>query len=306
MKTQRTIRESRTRDARIPHVITCAAALAVAFALPGAAQKKMVPEELVKLHLQAVTAGVPVPRELGIDAKGTVAAVTPARASGLLPGTFQLTSGATGGRLHMQFGTDLYEGETFTVDGDKVDIANAQPRTGSRSAVGNFVARHRVIVSEGLIGGVLNARWPLHDVAARKPKLWYDGLKTLSGRELHKMRYRAKDNQGSLEVELYFDPATYRHVASVYATSQSQQLAATPELSSQQADQYFRIEERFGRFETAGDFTVPKSWSLRFERSGNSANEWKYDMSVQTIGVSGSKVSQSILSTRRAPSPQLP
>jgi hypothetical protein len=306
MKTQRTICESRTRDARIPHVITCAAALAVAFALPGAAQKKMVPEELVKLHLQALTAGVPVPRELGIDAKGTVAAVTPARASGLLPGTFQLTSGATGGRLHMHFGTDLYEGETFTVDGDKVDIANAQPRTGSRSAVGNFVARHRVIVSEGLIGGVLNARWPLHDIAARKPKLWYDGLKTLSGRELHKMRYRAKDNQGSLEVELYFDPATYRHVASVYATSQSQQLAATPELSSQQADQYFRIEERFGRFETAGDFTVPKSWSLRFERSGNSANEWKYDMSVQTIGVSGSKVSQSILSTRRAPSPGLP
>jgi hypothetical protein len=306
MKTQRTIRESRTRDARIPHVITGAAALAVAFALPGAAQKKMVPEELVKLHLQALTAGVPVPRELGIDAKGTVAAVTPARASGLLPGTFQLTSGATGGRLHMHFGTDLYEGETFTVDGDKVDIANAQPRTGSRSAVGNFVARHWVIVSEGLIGGVLNARWPLHDIAARKPKLWYDGLKTLSGRELHKMRYRAKDNQGSLEVELYFDPATYRHVASVYATSQSQQLAATPELSSQQADQYFRIEERFGRFETAGDFTVPKSWSLRFERSGNSANEWKYDMSVQTIGVSGSKVSQSILSTRRAPSPGLP
>jgi hypothetical protein len=306
MKTQRTIRESRTRDARIPHVITGAAALAVAFALPGAAQKQMVPEDLVKLHLQAVTAGVPVPRELGIDAKGTVAAVTPARASGLLPGTFQLTSGATGGRLHMHFGTDLYEGETFTVDGDKVDIANAQPRTGSRSAVGNFVARHRVIVSEGLIGGVLNARWPLHDIAARKPKLWYDGLKTLSGRELHKMRYRAKDNQGSLEVELYFDPASYRHVASVYATSQSQQLAATPELSSQQADQYFRIEERFGRFETAGDFTVPKSWSLRFERSGNSANEWKYDMSVQTIGVSGSKVSQSILSTRRAPSPGLP
>jgi len=306
MKTQRTIRESRTRDARIPHVITGAAALAVAFALPGAAQKKMVPEELVKLHLQALTAGVPVPRELGIDAKGTVAAVTPARASGLLPGTFQLTSGATGGRLHMHFGTDLYEGGTFTVDGDKVDIANAQLRTGSRSAVGNFVARHRVIVSEGLIGGVLNARWPLHDIAARKPKLWYDGLKTLSGRELHKMRYRAKDNQGSLEVELYFDPASYRHVASVYATSQSQQLAATPELSSQQADQYFRIEERFGRFETAGDFTVPKSWSLRFERSGNSANEWKYDMSVQTIGVSGSKVSQSILSTRRAPSPGLP
>jgi hypothetical protein len=263
-----------------------------ALAIPDAAQKKMTPEELVKLHVQALTAGVPVPREQARDVKGAVAAVTPARAAGLLPGTFRLTSGPSGARLNLQFGTDLYEGETFSLEGDKVDIANAQPRTGSRSAVGNFVARNRVIVSEGLIGGVLNARWPLLDIAGRKPKLAYDGLKTLSGRELHKLRYRARDNQGSLEVELYFDPATYRHVATVYATSQSQQLGATPETSSQQADMYFKIEERFGRFEPAGDVTLPRTWSLRFERSGNTANEWKYDMTVQAIDVSGSQAPQ--------------
>ena len=144
-----------------------------------------------------------------------------------------------------------------------------------------------MIVAEGLMGGVLNARWPLHDIAARKAKLSYDGLKALSGRELHRLRDCAKDNQGNLDIEFYFDPATYRHVATVYATSQSQQLAATPEMSSQQADQHFRIEERFGRFEAVGDLTVPKSWSLRFERTGNNANEWKYDMAVQTIEVTG-------------------
>ena len=58
-------------------------------------------------------------------------------------------------------------------------------------------------------------------------------------------------------------------------------------MSSQQADQDFRIEERFGRFEAVGDLTVPKTWSLRFERTGNNANEWKYDMTVQTIEVTG-------------------
>jgi hypothetical protein len=247
----------------------------------------MTPEELVKLHIQALTAGVAVPREQTRDVKGAVAAVTPARAAGLLPGTFHLSSSAASARLVLHFGTDLYEGEAFTFENGKVDIANAQPRTGSRSAVGNFVARNRVIVSEGLVGGVLNARWPLLDTAARKPKLTYDGLKTLSGRELHRLRYRARDNQGSLDVELYFDPATYRHVASVYASSQSQALGATPETSSQQADMYFRIEERFGRFEQIGGLTLPKSWSLRFERSGNTANEWKYDMTVHTVEVTG-------------------
>ena len=130
---------------------------------------------------------------------------------------------------------------------------------------------------------MLNTRWPLLDVAARKAKLTYDGLKSLGGRELHRLRYRAKDNQGSLDVEFYFDPATYRHVASVYSTSQAQAIGASPETSSQQADMSFRIEERFGQFEQAGDLTVPKSWSLRFERTGNTTNEWKYDMTVQSI-----------------------
>jgi len=264
-------------------VIGAAGVMVVAAVALVPAAAKMTPEELVKLHLQALSAGVPVPREVSREVKGPVAAITPAREAGLLPGNFTLTSGPGKSRLELHFGTDRYEGETFALDGDKVEIANAQPKTGSRSAVGNFVARNRVIVSEGLIGGVLNTRWPLLDVAGRRAKLTYDGLKSLGGRELHRLRYRAKDNQGSLDVELYFDPATYRHVATVYSTSQAQALGATPETSSQESDMYFQIEERFGRFEQAGGLTVPKTWSLRYERSGNTANEWKYDMTVQSI-----------------------
>ena len=40
-----------------------------------AAEQKMTPEELVKLHLQALTAGVAVPREQARDVKGAVAAI---------------------------------------------------------------------------------------------------------------------------------------------------------------------------------------------------------------------------------------
>src|SRR5688500_19819871 len=50
-------------------------------------------EELVKLHVQALTAGAAVPREQGRDVKGGVVAVTPAKAAGQLAGDFQLTSG---------------------------------------------------------------------------------------------------------------------------------------------------------------------------------------------------------------------
>src|SRR5688572_22041411 len=180
-----------------------------------AAEQKLTAEQLVTLHLQALSAGS-TPREQTRDVKGAVGVTMPAKAAGQLPGTFLLSSSAAGSRFTMKFDSDLYEGEAFTATGNKVDIANAQPRTGSRSAVGNFVARYPVIVSEGLLGGALNTRWPLLDTAGRRPKLWYDGMKTLAGRELHRLRYRAKDNQGSLEVHLFFDPKTYRHVASVY------------------------------------------------------------------------------------------
>jgi len=248
-----------------------------------AAEQKLTPEQLVTLHLQALTAGAPLPRQPGRDAKGTVAVTMPAKAAGQLAGTFQLASNPAGSRFTMKFDSDLYEGEAFTAAGAKVEVANSQPRTGSRSAIGSFVARYSVIVSEGLLGGVLNTRWPLLDVSGRQAKLGYDGLKELGGRELHRLRYRARNNQGALEVYLFFDPKTYRHVASVYSTSQAQGLGATIESSSQQADLFFRIEERFGRFDEVGGLTLPRSWSLRYERTGNTADEWKYDMTVQTI-----------------------
>lgn len=264
--------------------------LAVATMAPriGAVQKqKMTPEELVKLHVQALTAGVAVPREQARDVTGAVVAVTPAKAAGQLGGTFQLTAGATGSTFAMRFDNERYQGETFTAEGTRVSVANAEPRTGSRSAIGNFVARNTVIIGEGLIGGTLNARWPLLDVAGRQPKLAYDGVKALRGRDLHRLRYRAKDRQGSLEIHLFFDPATYRHVATVYSSSQAQALGATPESSSQEADVFFRIEELFDNFAAVGGLTVPKSWSLRYERTGNTANEWKYDLTVQRIEVTG-------------------
>ena len=81
-----------------------------------------------------------------------------------------------------------------------------------------------------------------------------------------------------------------RHVVDTLAKAQA--LGATIESSSQQSDQYYRIEERFGRFEQIGTLTLPRSWSIRFERSGNTANEWKYDLAVQTIEVTGPQGTQ--------------
>ena len=244
------------------------------------AAPKLTPEQLVKLHLDALGAAAP---EQTRDVRGACATTTPARAAGQLVGLFRLTSSPRSARWTLRFESELYEGENFSVEGDQVDIGFGQPRTSSRSALGLFVSQNRVIVGEGLFGGVLNARWPLLNVAARQAKLAYDGPKKLAGRELHRLRYRAKDKQGNLEAHLYFEPDTYRHVASVYTISRSQSLGTTMESSSQQADQYYRLEELFGDFVSVGTQTLPRTWNVRYERTGNTANEWKYDMRLQSV-----------------------
>lgn len=247
------------------------------------AATKLTSEEVIRLHRQAVSAGVEIPADQTRVIRGIVTMTTPAKGAGQLAGMFRLASASRNAHFTMQFKSDLYEGEDFAVAGEEVKIGFAQPRTSSRSAMGNFVAINRVIVGEGLFGGVLNARWPLLRVSARQPKLDYDGLKKVAGRNLHRLRYRAREKQGNLDIHLYFEPDTYRHVASVYASARAQGMGATPESSSQQSDQHFRLEEGFSDFKQVGGLTLPNTWTLRYERSGNTVSEWKYDLRVQSV-----------------------
>lgn len=240
-------------------------------------------EDVIRLHLQAVTAGAEIPPDQTRVVRGVCTMTTPAKGAGQLAGTFRLASASRNAQFTVQFSSDLYEGEDFAVEGEQVEIGFAQPRTSSRSAIGNFVATNRVIVGEGLFGGVLNARWPLLRISTRQLKLGYDGLKKFAGRNLHRLRYRAKEKQGSLEIHLYFEPETYRHVASVYTTARTQAMGATPESSSQQSDMYFRLEEGFSDFKQVGGLTLPHTWTVRYERSGNTVTEWKYELRVQSV-----------------------
>jgi hypothetical protein len=248
------------------------------------AAEKPRPEELVKQHLQEGLGGAVLPAGQLRDIRGTASVTTPARASGTLTGSFRFVSSASASRVVVKFGaTDLYEGEGWETDGTDVQIAFAQPRTSSRSAVGIFLWMNKVIVGEGLLGGVLNARWPLLDLQARGAKITYDGLKKLQGRELHRLRYRARSRQGPLDVLIFLEPSTSRHVATVYTSSQAQGMGARPETSSREEDLVFRLEEGFSDFERFGSATLPRTWTLRYERLGNTSSEWKYELELEGL-----------------------
>src|SRR5688500_14771404 len=86
------------------------------------AAPKLTPEELVKLHLQALTGGAPIAPAQSRAFHGVCATTTPAKATGQLAGTFRLSSTPQSVHFTLQFKSDLYEGENFSVNGGRVEI----------------------------------------------------------------------------------------------------------------------------------------------------------------------------------------
>ncbi len=247
--------------------------------------EKLKPEQVVKAHVEEgigrkdATAVPPRQVRGGCRLSGL------ALGAGALAGTFQLTSAPVGSKLVVQFGTGRYEGELFSFDGQSVQVGFGQRPTGNRSAVGAFMAANDVILREGLLGGVLNAGWPLLALEARGAKVSYDGLKKLDGREVHRLRYRAKKGQNELDVLIYLEPDSWRHLATVYTASRAQDMSSSMAASSQQSDVYYRLEERFSDFKPQGGLVLPSTWKLSYEMSGGPGRTgtWNYVFDVQSV-----------------------
>lgn len=240
--------------------------------------QKLKPEELVKRHLeQTFPAAAAAPSRIA----GGTCEVSSMMGSGTVSGPFELKSNKVTSRFDLRFGIPTYEGEAIVFDGEGVDVGFAQRRTNTRSVLGSFLSTYSVIVGDGLFGGVLNQRWPLRDLQARDTKLSYDGMKKLDGRSLHRVKYRVDRSQGDLSVQLYFEPETFRHVASVYEASRAQESSLSP--TSMQDDERFTVSETFSEFQTTPAGAVPGGWFVRYTRSGGRSVEWRYDCKVQSV-----------------------
>jgi len=250
---------------------------------PAAAAQNLGAPQIVKMHLDEALG--PPEERMGSAREVRGASEVEARqiGTGMLGGSFILATDAASTRLLMNFGTETYEGEKFIFDGSKTDIGFAVRASAKKTILAQFIAANDVILREGLLGGVLNAGWPLLDLAARQVRLDSAGLKELDGRRLYRLRYRAKSKQSDLDIYLYFDPGTFRHVATVYSRSRAQNLGPTMESSSQQSEVNFRLEERFADFQRIGGLTLPTTWSLLYEQSANTTLVWRYKFRVSAV-----------------------
>jgi hypothetical protein len=197
--------------------------------------------------------------------------------AGTLDGKAQMVSEGRKLVFMMKLPNNLYRGEQFVFDGekDKVAFSGAQQ---TRSALGNFVFVQDAVIREGLLGGVLSTAWPLLNLNDRKAKLSFDGLKKVDGQELYELRYRPRKST-DLEINLYFDPQTCRHVETTYSYSVSEGLTSGGETAAaQQVPNRYRLTEKFSDFKTVDGVTLPTHDDIQFSQElqggHTSLTEW--------------------------------
>ena len=244
--------------------------------LPLLSAAKMTPEELVAQHLASI--GTPEARA-AIKSRSAVGNVTMEvilGGRGTLVGTATLGSAGRRVKFRMNYGSPDYPGEEFIFDGEKPYAAMYQ--TGTRTKFASFMLGQDAILKEGLLGGSLSTAWPLLDVPGRNPKLSYDGLKKVNGRQLHQLTYRPNKGGSDLTIRLYFEPETFRHVYSIYTMSIGAQIGSGSvglgtlgpvieggeEASARQQVTRYTLEESFSTFGKVGDLDLPATWSLKF------------------------------------------
>jgi hypothetical protein len=186
--------------------------------------------------------------------------------AGVVNGTLQFVSEGNKLVSVMKIPSPDYRGEQFTSDGQKVSIK--QPKPGVYSSMGRFVFEHDEVLTEGLWGGTLSTAWALSHFAERHAKLQDQGIKTVDGRDLHRVDYIPKKHS-DLEIQLYFEPETARHVLTVYSYSVQARAGGGPTASANQEQRRYRLEERFADFKDFDGLSLPSRWTIVYNPGGS-------------------------------------
>ncbi len=252
------------------------------------AQEKLTAEDLVTRHLEAIG---PAAARAAIKSRAARASaqfdVVLGTPTGHAQGNALLVSLDRRVSFAMRYPDTQYPDEQFVFDGKSVQVSLGNTRT--RSFLGDFLYRHNVLMSEGLFGGTLRTSWPLLDLAGRQPRLKYEGLKKIDGRELHDLVYKPKKGADQdLTIHLYFEPETFRHVKSVYTFTVERGLRHQAELSRRDVyagpqyreDTRYRMEETFTDFRTVDGLTLPGRWKLTYTAEGTAtiSTAWEFTL----------------------------
>lgn len=257
-----------------------AAVLAVlALAATAFAGDKLTPAELISKHIDSIVTAKMANPPLGRAGSGPAIRDVLLGGTGHREGKATFVSKADDFQLVLDFNSAEYQGEQYTWAGGKSRVSASG--VDKFSAMAQFVQTHDVILRDGLLGGTLNNGWALMTTNVHNPKLHYDGVKKHNGRMLHQLTYTPKKGDNDMTIRIYFDPETFRHVATTY---EYEGQVATLAGHMPDAEKIVeRIEETFSDFKEEGGLTLPHHWQLRYEQEHGNTMSIRFEMQFPMV-----------------------
>jgi hypothetical protein len=256
--------------------------LLTTFSLQSAAiGQKLKADELVAKHLDSIGTNAARDAVKNIIFTGDATAKFISTKDQVVAGRLVLASEGPKNFFGLKLNSSRYPGEQFTFDGKKTGVAFVT--TTSRSVLGNFVQSFNFLLEDGLLGGILSTSWALRNIAEGKGKVSDVGTRKIEGRECYTMSYSTKGG-GDLDVTLYFDKETFRHVRTEYKRIASAAIGRRPEESSGKVESRFKLTEDFSEFETRNGLTLPRKYRLFYSAEGvNGTTEIEWDFVLSEI-----------------------
>jgi hypothetical protein len=167
-----------------------------------------------------------------------------------------------------------YKQEKVVFDGEKTSVALV--RSGNRSVVGSFIQSNSLILSHGLFSGTLGTSWTFLNAGATKAKISTAGTKKINGREAYGVSYSPKGGS-DLDIKLYFDQETFRHVRTEYSRTSSASMGRTMDESARNSETRIKFFEDFSDFKETNGVTLPQKYKVSYSVSGGSATEIQWN-----------------------------
>ena len=147
---------------------------------------------------------------------------------------------------------------------------------GVRSVLGGFLMTNDVIFKQGLMGGTLSATWPLLEGDSEHSQLEYVGARKIENREVHELRYRPRGGS-ALEITLFFEKETFRHVRTEYKRLIPAQLDTRGYTNVQTRESRYKMIEDFSLFREEGGLMLPHIYTIKLSadtQSGTFLADW--------------------------------
>jgi hypothetical protein len=249
------------------------------FALLSAASSqasgKAAPDDIVARNLSSIASPDVRAAEKSRVVRGNLQFHVLVGGSGGAAGSWDLVSSGREVDLVMQFGIGDWRGEQFTFNGSKVGIA-LPTASHHRSVFGEFIASQDFLIKEGLLGGELSMGWALENLSGNGARLQSLGTKKIDGKDALAFQYSSKHSR-DMQVFLYFDPETGRHIHTIYTMSQNEGPTGDIRSTPYQREIKYRMEERFSDFRTENGMTLPMHYDLQWSQETQNGSTRLFD-----------------------------